>query len=647
NSILFQSAAEPARSSTLCRLHRCGWDRAVLHIPKATKSHPCPCCFAGSFCDASDVLGADLLDCSYSMPDRQLVRRVASQVEFHLSDENLAKDAFLLKHVQRNKVGFVSIKLLTSLKKVGSPLRWPAGVGVSSTGFSVSWVPIPESLLSIHPSKLLLAWELLLLEQDMLLLLQKNFLKTITRMFSPFGTIASIRILRPGRKLPSGVRKYTSDFPELLSKHCALVEYKSLGSASALRSLEDLGRQSGPCGESIRVVRLCGKGSKKTPGAEREVAEELVDQPGWKAQAVAATFPDGLGDSLLCSSPELNGAQALPPLLLHKDPSAPSRPGSNFKPSNFGNGFNGLLLASKVFPPLGTGLGTGSCYGLCSSTESTRGCGWGSGVGAWAPWPSSPSPDAKPLAGNPPAATWVPEPLGCGNCLLRDQPKPPPSYLSESSDLCFWYRRSQLPASGSSNWSELHSLPGLAFHLRSLRHLRGGDGLTDSGGAGVSPPLQALGDGIASPSAAPSFPRQKKRTDTRPWGLPPLNRSALPQVAARSPLATRSIKVRSHQCRQHGTGATSPGKWDILLLTEPVLKKTNSRIASLIYGFFSVWSPLYPFPGPHRCSSHCTAPQQKGPNPGALSLYHEHRLILPDTLPCQTATRRYCCSNHQ
>ncbi|XP_074913864.1 electroneutral sodium bicarbonate exchanger 1-like [Buteo buteo] len=113
-----KSAAEPPRSSTLCHLHRCGWDRAVLHIPKATKSHPRPCCFAGSFCDASDVLGADLLDCSYSVPDRQLVRRVVSQVEFQLSDENLAKDAFLLKHVQKNKMGFVSIKLLPSLKKV-------------------------------------------------------------------------------------------------------------------------------------------------------------------------------------------------------------------------------------------------------------------------------------------------------------------------------------------------------------------------------------------------------------------------------------------------------------------------------------------------------------------------------------------------
>ncbi|XP_040975343.1 uncharacterized protein LOC115334446 [Aquila chrysaetos chrysaetos] len=426
-----QGLAEQPRSSTLCHLHRCGWDQAVLHTPKATKSHPCPCCFARSFCDASDVLGADLLDCSYSIPDPQLVRRIVSQVEFYLSDENLAKDTFLLKHVQKNKMGFVSIKLLTSLKKVKYlthdwwlmlyTLQFSELLEVNEEGtkvrrFLVSWVPIPESLLSIPPSKLLLAWELLPPEQDVLLPLQNNFLKTITRMFSPFSTITSIRILRLGHKLPLDMRKYTSDFPELLSKCCALVEYESLESARS--NFEDVGHQSCLDGESIRVVRLCGKGSKKTPGAEREVAEELVDQPGWKAQAVAATFPDDLGDSLLCSSPELNGAQELPPLLLHKDPSAPSWPGSNFKPSNFGNAFTGSLLISKVFPPLWTGLGTSSFYGLCSSPESTRGCGRGSGVGAWAPWPSSPSPDAKPLAGNPPAATWVPEPLGLRDAVL-------------------------------------------------------------------------------------------------------------------------------------------------------------------------------------------------------------------------------------
>ncbi|XP_050766610.1 la-related protein 6-like [Gymnogyps californianus] len=384
--------------------------------------------FSGSFCEVSDVLGADLLDCNCSIPDPQLVRRIVSQVEFYLSDENLAKDAFLLKHVQKNKMGFVSIKLLTSFKKVKYltrdwrltlyALQFSELLEVNKEGTKVRRrVPVPESLLSIPPSKLLLAWELLPQEQDVLLPLQKNFLETITRMFSPFGAITSIRILRPGRKLPSDVRKYTSRFPELLSKCCALVEYESL--ESARRAFEDLGRQSRPGGESIKVVRLCGKGSKKKPGAEREVMEELVDTPGWKAQAAAATFSYGIGDSLLCSSLESDHALASPPLLLHKDPLAPTWPGGDFKPSDFSSSFTGSLLTSKVFPPLGTGLGTGSCSSFCSSTESPRGCGWGSGAGAWTPWRSSPSLDAKPPPGNPPAAKRVPELLSLRDGVLR------------------------------------------------------------------------------------------------------------------------------------------------------------------------------------------------------------------------------------
>ncbi|NXP44798.1 LARP6 protein, partial [Heliornis fulica] len=175
-------------------------------------------------------------------PDPQLVRRIVSQVEFYLSDENLAKDAFLLKHVQKNKMGFVSIKLLTSFKKVKYltrdwrltlyALQFSELLEVNEEGTKVRRrVPIPESLLSIPPSKLLLAWEILPQEQDGLPLFQKNFLETISRVFSPFGAITSIRILRPGRKLPSDVRKYTSRFPELLSKCCALVEYESLEGA--------------------------------------------------------------------------------------------------------------------------------------------------------------------------------------------------------------------------------------------------------------------------------------------------------------------------------------------------------------------------------------------------------------------------------
>lgn len=51
-------------------------------------------------------------------PDQELIRKLVDQIEFYFSDENLEKDAFLLKHVRRNKLGYVSVKLLTSFKKV-------------------------------------------------------------------------------------------------------------------------------------------------------------------------------------------------------------------------------------------------------------------------------------------------------------------------------------------------------------------------------------------------------------------------------------------------------------------------------------------------------------------------------------------------
>ncbi|XP_064325965.1 la-related protein 6-like [Phalacrocorax carbo] len=261
--------------------------------------------FNGSFSDVSDVCGADLLDCSSSTPDPQLVRRIVSQVEFYFSDENLSKDAFLLKHVQKKKMGFVSIKLLTSFKKVKYltrdwrltryALQFSELLEVNKEGTKVRRrVPLPESLRSFSPSKLLLAWELLPV--------QNNFIETIVSMFSPFGAIVSIHILRPGRKLPSHVRKYTSLFPELLRKRCALVEYDRLGSAR--RAFEHLGRRSHRCGESIRVVWLCWKVSKKEPQNKREVAKKLGHHWDWKVQAAATIFPYGIGGSLLYRSLE-------------------------------------------------------------------------------------------------------------------------------------------------------------------------------------------------------------------------------------------------------------------------------------------------------------------------------------------------------
>lgn len=50
--------------------------------------------------------------------DPELVTRVVAQVEYMFSDDHLAKDGFLLKHVRRRSDGFVSLKLVAGLRKV-------------------------------------------------------------------------------------------------------------------------------------------------------------------------------------------------------------------------------------------------------------------------------------------------------------------------------------------------------------------------------------------------------------------------------------------------------------------------------------------------------------------------------------------------
>ena len=54
----------------------------------------------------------------FPIPDDDLRDKIIKQVEFYFSDANILKDSFLLKHVRRNKMGYVSIKLITSFKKV-------------------------------------------------------------------------------------------------------------------------------------------------------------------------------------------------------------------------------------------------------------------------------------------------------------------------------------------------------------------------------------------------------------------------------------------------------------------------------------------------------------------------------------------------
>uniref|UniRef100_A0A8C8VHI1 La-related protein 6 n=1 Tax=Pelusios castaneus TaxID=367368 RepID=A0A8C8VHI1_9SAUR len=411
------------------------------------------CCLAcRSFYDLNDIFGADLLECDYSVPDLQLIKKIVFQVEFYLSDENLAKDAFLLKHVQKNKLGFVSIKLLTSFKKVKYltrdwritlyALQFSERLEVNEEGTKVRRkIPIPESLLSIPPSKLLLAWNLLPQEQGVLLPLQKNFIETITKMFSPFGAITSIRILRPGKKLPSDVKKYSSRYPELLTKCCAVVEYECL--ESARRAFQQLNHGQGSAGgDSIKVVRLSGKGSRKKSVAEQEEAEEVevMDKLARKQQA-SEGLSYATGDSFFCSSSESDSTPASPPVLMQKHLSAPAWStnglcslGMSLKPCYFSSPYSSPLLASKSLAhphcpsPLTTELGNSSSSSPSTSPEFRRlpdSC-WDSGVGSGNSWVQrrrvaahGPSLESKVIPCSSLALRKVPDSFGLRPGVMR------------------------------------------------------------------------------------------------------------------------------------------------------------------------------------------------------------------------------------
>jgi hypothetical protein len=72
--------------------------------------------------NGSNKADSGIEDVTFEIPDAQLAAQIVEQVEFYFSDAHILKDAFLLKHARRNRDGFISLKLITSFKKVTKKL---------------------------------------------------------------------------------------------------------------------------------------------------------------------------------------------------------------------------------------------------------------------------------------------------------------------------------------------------------------------------------------------------------------------------------------------------------------------------------------------------------------------------------------------
>ena len=138
---------------------------------------------------------------NYEVPSDELAHKIIDQVEFYLSDEYLAKDKYLLRQIRCKSEGYISIKLMTSFKKVKKltrdwqvvrhALRMAEQLEVSPEGYRVKRRDnLPETL---RKPRMLTSVVAIRVPEDF------GSVDQITSMFRPYGIIALVRLLRKGK----------------------------------------------------------------------------------------------------------------------------------------------------------------------------------------------------------------------------------------------------------------------------------------------------------------------------------------------------------------------------------------------------------------------------------------------------------------
>jgi len=171
---------------------------------------------------------ASKIDSLIDPPSEDLQQKIISLVEYYFSDENILKDAFLLKHVRRNRMGFVSIKLITSFKKMKTLTKDYRIVACSLKGSEKLELneenskvrrkdPLPDYDETV-PSRTVVALNIPL---------ENPTMENMAEIFSKCGCVNNFRIMRPGCSIPSDLHKFACKNPELGSSMCAVVAFEN------------------------------------------------------------------------------------------------------------------------------------------------------------------------------------------------------------------------------------------------------------------------------------------------------------------------------------------------------------------------------------------------------------------------------------
>jgi len=210
----------------------------------------------------------------FTEPDDDLCEKITQQVEFYFSDANITKDKFLLKHVKRNKEGFVSLKLISSFKRVKHLTKdWRQvafAIKKCSKQLEVNDLETKVRRLSDLPEydETTPSRTVVILNLPM----DRPTIEGVAEIFAVCGEIVLVRILRPGNPIPADIKQYVAKHPEMTTKVCALVEYQFTEYAQkAVRELNNTEEE-----DKMKVMELTAtplkNGNKKIEA--RKLAEK-------------------------------------------------------------------------------------------------------------------------------------------------------------------------------------------------------------------------------------------------------------------------------------------------------------------------------------------------------------------------------------
>lgn len=198
------------------------------------------------------------------VPDQDTIDRIVTQVEIYFSDANVLKDKFLLKHIRRNKEGYVSLKLVSSFKKVKQLTKdWRVvayAVSKSSTGIQIN--DLGTKIRRIEPLPDIDDTPVTCTILALKLPLEKPSIDTVSQLFATCGDISLIRVLRAGAPLSGDVKQLGAKYSCLGETHCAWVEFETPEAVKEACKLSS--------DEGMKIIPVVQDAARKNSNASRK-----------------------------------------------------------------------------------------------------------------------------------------------------------------------------------------------------------------------------------------------------------------------------------------------------------------------------------------------------------------------------------------